>query len=232
MLTLADLSVIIPVGLGDDTWQALLPDLVSLPTAAEIFLAGSENSAAPDNLHAHISQLKCRAHWLQSQNGRAIQQNSGAAAARNQVLWFLHSDSRLSTTTLPMLEKTLLQLPGKLGYFDLAFAADGPFLMRLNACGANWRSRTFGLPFGDQGIFLMRSDFIALGQFNPAIKYGEDHELVWRARRNGIRCLRVNATITTSARKYVEQGWWRTTRKHLWATWKQAWVFSEHRNSR
>lgn len=232
MLTLADLSIIIPVGAGDDTWQALLPDLVSLPTAAEIFLSASENSAAPDNLHAHISPLKCRAQWLRSQNGRAIQQNSGAAAARNQVLWFLHSDSRLSANTLPMLEKTLSQLPGKVGYFDLDFAADGPLLMRLNACGANWRSRIFGLPFGDQGLFMMRSDFLTLGQFNPAIKYGEDHELIWRARHSGIRCLRVNATITTSARKYAEHGWWHTTRKHLLATCKQAWVFSANRNSR
>ena len=52
--------------------------------------------------------------------------------------------------------------------------------MQLNAAGANLRSRWLGLPFGDQGLVLPRASFERLGGFDPALRYGEDHALVWR----------------------------------------------------
>jgi GT2 family glycosyltransferase len=113
-----------------------------------------------------------------------------------------------------------------IGYFRLRFLADGPRLTFLNAWGAHFRSRVFGLPFGDQGLLMPRRIFDALGGFDESVTAGEDHDLIWSARTRGIPLLPVDAPIFTSARKYAERGWWRTTREHLGMTRDQARRFS------
>jgi glycosyltransferase A (GT-A) superfamily protein (DUF2064 family) len=222
MAALAELSIIIPLGPGEAGWRALLGDLTALPGATEVILVASAGTATPADWAAVTASLAARVQWIDHPCGRALQQNAGAAVARGSVLWFLHADSRLSANTWAPLAAALAELPGRLGYFDLAFADDGPRWMGLNAVGANWRSRYLGLPFGDQGLFLAASDFAALGGFDPALAWGEDHQLVWRARRAGLGRRRVPVAIHTSARKYREHGWWATTFRHLLASWQQA----------
>ena len=95
--------------------------------------------------------------------------------------------------------------------------------MRTNAMGANWRSRRLGLPFGDQGLVLPRLEFDRLDGFDPRLAHGEDHALVWRARRAGLPLREIDAAVITSARKYAERGWLRTTLRHLRLTADQAW---------
>lgn len=220
----ATLSVIIPVGPGDDSWRALLPDLATLPERAEIVLVATP-AAAPTDFTARVFGLRCHARWIEAPAGRASQQNAGAAQARSAVLWFVHADSRVSTATLTALGH-YLAAPHGLGYFDLRFLADGPPTMVLNTLGAWIRSHWLGLPFGDQGFVIQRDDFSRLGGFDRNAAAGEDHALVWQARRMGIKLRALHAPIHTSARKYAEHGWWRMTWHHLAATWRQARHFS------
>jgi hypothetical protein len=112
--------------------------------------------------------------------------------------------------------------PGALHYFDLAFLGDGPRRCKLNALGARFRSRVLGMPFGDQGLCVRRDLFEALGGYDEAARYGEDHLLVWAARRAGVRLHPVGQRLRTSARKYGRQGWARTTARHLVLTLRQA----------
>jgi GT2 family glycosyltransferase len=154
--------------------------------------------------------------------GRAKQMNRGARRARGDWLWFLHADSHLSSNCLPQLLRFVAREQDALGWFDLAFLPDGPGLMWLNALGANLRSRWLGLPFGDQGFVLPAHTFATLGGYDETIPDGEDHRLVWRARQAGVPLERIGATLTTSARKYREHGWWRVTRRHLQRTLAQA----------
>jgi hypothetical protein len=86
--------------------------------------------------------------------------------------------------------------------------------MRLTERGAGFRSRVFGLPFGDRARCLPAATFHALGRYNELAAHGEDHLLVRGARSAGIPVPPVCATITTSARKYREHGWFRTTFRH------------------
>ena len=112
--------------------------------------------------------------------------------------------------------------PGALHYFDLAFSGDGPPLMRLNERGVWVRSHLLGMPFGDQGFCLRRDVFFGLGGFPEDVPYGEDHLLVWRARQAGVPLRCAPATLLTSARKYGERGWLRTTARHVYLTYRQA----------
>ena len=69
------------------------------------------------------------------------------------------------------------------------------------------------------------------GGFDAQLRAGEDHALVWRARHDGLPLRRLAAPLYTSARKYAEHGWFRTTAWHLSATWRQARRFARDRSS-
>ncbi len=218
------LSVIIPVGPGDVSWRALLPDLAALPSDSEIVLVAVPGES-PADFQTRAFALTCRTQWIEATAGRASQQNAGAAQAHGEVLWFVHADSRVTAATLTALDR-YLAAPHGLGYFDLRFLGDGPLAMRLNMLGAWIRSRWLRLPFGDQGFVLRAVDFARLGGFDARVSYGEDHALVWQARRRHIPLRALAAPLYTSARKYAEHGWWRTTAHHLLHTLAQAWRFA------
>lgn len=113
-----------------------------------------------------------------NQSADVRQMNFGAKNATRRFLWLLHADSRVDSIAVTLLQEALVDpLPG-VYYFDLAFRADGPRLMCLNAWGANLRSRYLGLPFGDQGLCLSRETFQKLGRFDETAPYGEDHLLI------------------------------------------------------
>lgn len=214
------LSIVIPVGPGDDAWRGLLTDLAALPANCEVIVAATEADPAP----ADLPPLAAGLRWLTAPRGRARQLNAGARAARHPRLCFLHADSRLPPASLARLLSA--DLDHALAYFDLRFLPGGPAMMWLNALGARLRSRWLGLPFGDQGFALRRAVFEQLGGFEETQERGEDHAFVWTARRAGVRLLPLRASIHTSARRYAEFGWWRTTCHHLGLTWRQVRLFS------
>jgi len=223
---LAKVTVVIPVGPGDTIVPELCRQLRALPSLARIrVVCAREANAAV--LRASLP-LQPPSSWevLTAPPGRASQQNAGAAGVRTAYLWFLHADSRLADNTLPALAAFLATEPWALGYFDLRFLDDGPVWVRLNALGAWLRSRWLKLPFGDQGFVLPRAAFEDLAGFDPRLTSGEDHDLIWRARRMGLSIRPLRADLYTSARKYAERGWWRTTRQHVVATWRQARQYS------
>lgn len=209
------LSIVVPVGPGDESWRDLVTALApQLGPDEELVLSATEPRPP--------SGVPAAAAWLQGPPGRARQLNAGAAAARGRWLWLLHADSHLPPEALPALRRRLAAGTRTLWFFDLRFHDDGPPLMRLTAAGARFRSRVLGLPFGDQGLALARDAFEMLGGFPESARYGEDHLLVWAARRAGMAVRPVGPPIGTSARKYRRDGWWRTTATHLWLTIRQA----------
>jgi hypothetical protein len=215
------LSVVVPFAPHESDGDALLDQLRALPRDAEIVLVRADGAPWPRALRKNGSETAGRI--LVSPPGRARQMNAGAQAARGCWLWFLHADSRLCFRTLPALHAFLDGGDAALGYFDLRYRNDGPALARLNALGANLRARRLGLPFGDQGFVLPAAWFARLGGYDEGADCGEDHLLVWRARAAGLPLRRIAAPLASSARKYAEQGWWRTTTRHLGLTVRQAW---------
>jgi hypothetical protein len=220
------LSVIIPVGPGDQAWRDLLGDLGPLRGDAEIILVATPG-AIPRDFRMQDYDLEVPTSWLAAPAGRARQQNAGAAAAGGEVLWFLHADSRVPAGTLA--EARRFNRSAAIGHFDLEFRDDGPRLVHLNALGSRLRGRWLKLPFGDQGFILARRLFEALGGFDESLPAGEDHALVWTARRAGVALLPLRAPLQTSARRFAERGWLRTTLRHAWLTVSQAWRFARAR---
>ena len=214
-------SIVIPVAPGDDAWRSLLPDLASL-SGAEVIFAATHEFATADRVIILAALDSESWSWLVTPRGRARQLNAGTRAASRDYLWLLHADSRFAPDTVPALHAALRAAPDALHYFDLAFLPDGPRMMSLNALGVRIRSRWLGMPFGDQGLCIRRATFDALGGFDERATYGEDHLFVWRARRAGIALRPTGGTLLTSARRYVDRGWLRTTLRHVWLTARQA----------
>ena len=217
------LSVVIPVGPGELAWRELLGDLAALAEPAEVILVAPPGES-PANFCPADHGLELAVRWLEAPKGRARQQNAGAAAARGEMLWLLHADSRLPADTIRAAQQA--DTSGSIGYFDLRFHDDGPWLVRLNSIGARIRSRWLGLPFGDQGLLLQRRLFDTLGGFDESLACGEDHALVWSARRAGVPLRPLGAPLYTSARRYREGGWLRTTLRHARLTIGQVRAFS------
>ena len=220
VLSVPIVSIIVPLGPGEADAGGLLGQLPSCPIPAELLLVrvDPDPHPLPPGWPGALAVRQVR-----SRPGRAAQMNLGATESRGAWLWFLHADTRLDAGSLAALARFVARGEHALGWFDLAFRRDGPWAARLNAAGANLRSRWLGLPFGDQGFVLPASDFRALGGFDEAAPYGEDHLLVWAARAAGIPLRRVGGTVATSARKYARRGWARTTLLHWRLTAAQAW---------
>ncbi len=144
-------------------------------------------------------------------NSRAKNMNNGALKASKEYLWFLHADSRVTKENITSLTKALNDKPNALHYFSLKFAQDGPAWMKVNMWGANFRSKIFGLPFGDQGFCIKKSLFNQLGTYREDLSYAEDLMFVWQARQSRIVLNNISSYLLTSARKYQEKGWFKLT---------------------
>jgi rSAM/selenodomain-associated transferase 2 len=133
--------------------------------------------------------------------------NAGAAAARGEILCFLHADSRLPEGADGLMIDGLARSRRSWGRFDVRIDGMHP-LLRVIARMMNWRSRLTGIATGDQGLFITRSLFEAAGRF-PEIALMEDIALARRLKRYGPP-LCIAHRLTTSGRRWEQHGVWRT----------------------
>ncbi len=140
---------------------------------------------------------------LHSNPGRALQQNKGAVQACGDMLLFLHADCELSPTTLCQIREAASQRSIIFGAFHQSIRSEG-WMYRWLEKGNDLRARWFSLPYGDQAIFVPRSQFNSRGGF-PEIPLMEDLELSLQLRRVG-RCLLLPGPIHVGARRWQERG--------------------------
>ncbi len=141
--------------------------------------------------------------------GRAAQMNAGARVASGDILLFLHAD-----TILPGGAAAAVRAAVEAGAVGGAFAVrlgvspGAPFargaLLRLVARMINVRARSLRTYTGDQGIFVSRGAFEAIGGF-PEIPLMEDVEMSRRLARRGRTAL-LPVPVVTSARRWESQG--------------------------
>ena len=137
--------------------------------------------------------------------GRAAQMNYGASIAKGGILYFLHAD------TLPAKGYTTDIIKAvhdgyEAGCFMLGFDHAHWFL-KANC----WFTRfdVNAIRFGDQSLFITKEKFIQSGGFCEKHIVMEDQEIIKRIRRI-CRFKVIRKPVITSARKYLENGIYKT----------------------
>jgi len=136
--------------------------------------------------------------------GRAAQMNYGASIAKEEILYFLHADSippeNFTASILNAFEKNYIA-----GCFRLAFDYDHWFL-KANC----WFTRfdVNAVRFGDQSLFITKDVFEKCCGFDANLLMMEDQEIIHRIKKYG-KFIVMNGTVTTSARKYLDNGIYR-----------------------
>lgn len=201
------LSVIIPTlneaaHIGA-TLQALRTATANLPTEVEIIVVDGGSTDA-----TRSTAKAAGATVITTESGRAAQLNQGARIAQGTTLLFLHGDTQVCPDFIHPIEVTLAQSGVVAGAFQLAIEGSG-WQLRGVEWGTNLRSRLLQFPYGDQGLFLRKSTFEAVGPF-AEIPIMEDFELVQRLQRLG-RIATAPAAVRTSDRRWRKLGVVRTT---------------------
>jgi rSAM/selenodomain-associated transferase 2 len=148
---------------------------------------------------------------IEAPAGRARQMNAGAAMARGDLLLFLHADSTPPRGFAAAIVEACAGAIG--GRFDVALDASGT-AYRVIEAAINLRSRWSGLFTGDQGLFIRRDVFDALGGY-PDQPLLEDLALAQAMKRCG-RSVALRLRLRTSARRWQRHGVVRTVLLMWW----------------
>ncbi len=172
------LSIVIPALDEESALPLLLGDLQPLRArGAEIIVADGGSRDGTVAAAATLADIV-----LQAPRGRALQLNAGAARARGELLLFLHADSRVPPACVAAIA-ALADAPSHWGFFRVRLRGASRWLGVVARC-MNWRSRLSGIATGDQGLFVPRALFTAVGGY-PAQPLMEDIEICRRLRRRG-----------------------------------------------
>jgi rSAM/selenodomain-associated transferase 2 len=200
------ISIIIPVYHDADALARAL-DVTDF-SGAEVIVATAIGDSSLNALRAARPDLI----WVSAPQGRARQMNAGAAIARGEWLVFLHADTHLPAAWRDAIDRARADTRVCLGCFR--FALDSPAAAaRVIELGVRLRVRLFGLPYGDQALFVRREVFAELGGYSD-LPVMEDVDLVRRLRARG-RLFRASERAVTSARRWEEDGWVKRTARHL-----------------
>lgn len=195
-------SIIIPVFNEAGTISAMLDSLKSLRGAKEVIVVDGGSTDGTAQLAAASGFLT-----ISAPRGRARQMNAGYQHASGEVLLFLHSDSRMASDALEKMRAVLEDEQVVGGGFRLAMDDPSPVLGMVCFL-SNLRAKWGRVYFGDQGIFVRREVFAAVGGYRD-MPIMEDWELSGKiAGKGGL--VQVPAVITTSARRFRQGGIWRT----------------------
>ncbi|MGB0564044.1 MAG: TIGR04283 family arsenosugar biosynthesis glycosyltransferase [Spirulinaceae cyanobacterium] len=197
------ISIILPVYNEAATLPQTLPSLCHNPTLEVIVVDGGSTDDSVAIARAHGAKA-----FVSPEPGRAHQMNAGAAIATGEILLFLHADTQLPAGFEAGVMAALADDHVMAGAFDLAIAGPEPGLRWIER-GVRWRSRYFGLPYGDQALFLRSATFMRIGGF-PTLPIMEDFVLVQQLQRRGKIAI-LPQPVLTSARRWQRLGLVKTT---------------------
>lgn len=149
---------------------------------------------------------------LTSPRGRGRQMNNGAAKARGEILIFLHADTTLPDNALGKISRALQDKDYVGGAFNLKIDSDRLFLKYISV-RTSLRSHWNRIPYGDQAIFIRKKYFEQIGRFKE-IPLMEDVDLMRRIKKDGKKIIILPDKVTTSARRWENDGALYTTMRN------------------
>lgn len=195
----ARLSVVIPALNAGETIAAAIDSVAGAP-AAEIIVADGGSADGTTSIAEELG-----AHVVTGAHGRGAQLGAGAAAAQGDWLLFLHADTVLAPTWRAE-AGNFMSIPfnaGRAAAFRFRLDSRSHRARKLERRVA-WRCRTFGVPYGDQGLLISRKLYDAVGGYEP-VPLMEDVGIVRRIGRKRLHLF--DAAATTSAAKFERGGW-------------------------
>lgn len=177
------ISVIIPSYNDGHNVKRLVSQL---PKNVEVIVVESGDSS-------YFRELSCKCFL--TEKGKAQQMNFGAKHSKGNHLLFLHADSTLEGFDITLITKHLW------GSSRIKF--DNPKkYYRFIEWWSSLRARFLG-PYGDQGIFMTRALFNAMGGFRSHTF--EDMDMASRLSKI-VPATILTQTITTSSRRFEKHG--------------------------
>jgi len=195
----APISVIIPTLNSARNLPACLGALSEALTVGlltEVIFADGGSSDDTEQIADEVGAV-----FVSAPQGRGNQMAMAATVAKGEWLLFLHADSVFGKSWTDGVFKHLND-PEKAGYFKLRFDEPG-FAAKLVAFWANFRSRLFGLPYGDQGLLISQRLYNRVGGYDP-IPIMEDVAMAKKLRGD---LMGIPIVVETSAEKYRKIGW-------------------------
>jgi len=199
------ISIIVPTRNESETIAVTLAPLRE-PGVLEVIVA---DGASRDDTREIAQSLADRV--IEAPPGRARQMNAGAAAARGEIMLFLHADTIVPRGFAAAIVAACERAIG--GRFDVALDAEG-LRFRIIETAINLRSRLSGLFTGDQGLFIRADVFRELGGY-PDQPLLEDLALSRAMRRRG-RVAALRERLRTSGRRWQRHGTVRTVALMWW----------------
>ena len=197
-------SVIIPVLHDAELLTALIAELTRFGHSIEVVVA---NGDVADRALNPVRRANSEIRWVDSPPGRSLQLNAGARVASGTWLLFLHADTQPGSRWRDEIRRAA-DVGAVGGCYRLEIGSPC-WQARLIELGVRCRVRCLGVAYGDQGIFIRRDVFEALGGYR-LLPLMEDADLVRRMRRQG-RFWRARVGVRVSARRWERDGWWRRT---------------------
>lgn len=193
------ISIIIPTYNESLKIEELQKQLETLKGDFEVIFS---DGFSTDNTYEKIYFPK-----IQESKYRSNQMNSAVKYSKGDYLWFLHADSKIHEDSILEIENS----NSDVGCFTLAF--DSPkWQMSMVAFNSSLRVKFRNIAFGDQGIFIRRDLFEKIGGYAP-IPLMEDYQLSMDLKKLGKKFYLSPLPITTSARRFEENGIWKTVLK-------------------
>lgn len=194
-------SIIVPVFNEEENIIKLQKTLENLEGDFEVIFC---DGGSTDHT---LERIRPKYHIVRSRKGRGYQMNAGAAKAQGEILFFLHCDAVLESNVLEKIPDCIKR-GAAVGYMKLKFDSDS-ILMKICAVMSDLRVSMRKIVYGDQGIVIRKELLEHLGGI-PAIPLMEDLEFSIRLRKQRIPLKKIKSTITTSARRFEENGELRT----------------------
>jgi rSAM/selenodomain-associated transferase 2 len=198
------ISVIIPTYNEEEQIQATIQLLLKQDTSGLIKEIILSDGGSTDNTAA-IAQREGGKVVVSPKKGRATQMNYGTMFASHNILYFLHADTipprNFSNHIVTEIDKGF-----EAGCFMLSFDYDHWFL-KANCWFTRFDVDT--IRFGDQSLFVTKEKFKQVGGFCEKHIVMEDQAIIKQLKKIA-RFTIIRKPVITSARKYLENGIYKT----------------------